>query len=668
MDHDTYPARAKRRDPGMTLIELLITISVLGTIVVVIGAAVIVTVRQQPVTRSRLDVAAWEQSLALWLPSDLSSAGPNPDDVSADASLVLPCAEPACTFGSNALQLKWDDGSGETIVSYRYGPAADGKSFELRRVSCHGGSCTSIVVLRDLAVPADDDGNPIPWSPGNEVPDTVINVTVPLAVGSSSAASCDPLAVPPDPDCDTNTRAQRVIVNVNGAPGIDGVDRSSTVSFTAGGSTLGGLEPATYSGPTFLAANSGCGGPITLIVDRSASLSSSDFTNVRQGVRSFVNAFDGTPTRLQIITFGTVSSTLGASGWNQFFDLADPADVELLMGPTGNSGLISNIVAFPNNADAGTNWEDALHRAYFSADGVPYDELGSPAAPTPELVIFFTDGRPTLHRGTNLWGTVSTDSSSGSPVEPPSVPSRYNWDTAGNSGYSYGNDFSPLGWYRADYIVDQFRDIRLIGVGVGDAFSDTTRVRRSGWPDSWSYRNIDNEVFLGDLAAGGDPSQNGTSASGGYVKREYDGSWGDVSNANMLVTTQWSQFGSALTQIALAECGGTLTVQTRDQSGQPADASITYQVDDKVVTTSRIVKAGTFDIALNGVPSDTVDLIPQSFDGTGYAPSSWNCRAGGTDLVQGTDYTLITPGVPGDGITITVSANAAVSCTLKVSP
>ena len=47
-------------------------------------------------------------------------------------------------------------------------------------------------------------------------------------------------------------------------------------------------------------------------------------------VRSFVQAFEGTPTRLQIITFDTRSATLGATSgnWNRFFDLAEPADVD----------------------------------------------------------------------------------------------------------------------------------------------------------------------------------------------------------------------------------------------------------------------------------------------------------------------------------------------------
>lgn len=653
---DTPDARAARRsgDSGMTLIELLITTTVLGIIVAVIAAAVIVTLRQQPVTRSRLDVAAWEQSLALWLPADLSSAGADPGDVSADPAEPAPCADPVCTFGSNALQLKWDDGSGPTVVTYRYGPASDGNSFELRRVTCYGGSCSSLVVLRDLAVPTDDLGNPIAWNPGDPVPDTVINVTVPLAVGSGSPASCDPSAVPPDPDCDTSTRAQRVIVNVNGAPGLDGVDRSSTVSFTAGGSSLSTLEPATFSGPNFLQANSGCGGPITLIVDESGSIGSAD-ADVRQGVRSFVQALDGTPTRLQIVQMYSYSAALGSGGaWNQFFDLSEPSEVDSLVN---SGGWVDDIEtrSYPNYY---TNWEDALFRTFYSVDGQTYEDLGNPNAPTPELVVFFTDGMPTRDRLQNKSDTSS--------LGPPSLPSRYDHTSSGGSG----GWLSPRGWYRASYFAEQFNNIRMIGVLVGD-LDDTTTVERSGWPQSGSsYIPIPNETFLGDLVVGGLPDEYDPADPDGYVKRTYSssGGWGDVSNADLLLTDDFSALGSALTEIALAECGGTLTVQTRDSAGDPADAAITYTVGEKQITTTRIAKAGTFDVALNGVPSDTVDLVPQSFDGTGYTPSSWNCRAGGSDLTQGSDWDLITPGVPGDGISITVTANAAVSCTLSVTP
>ena len=591
----------------------------------------------------------------MWLPSDLASAS----GVSADEA-IAPCASAACTFGSNALQLTWDDGTGVTTLSYRYGPAGDGVSFILTRVECKNGSCSSIVVLRDLSPPLDDQGNPVPWSPGDPVPDEVIDVTIPLDVIESD----------PDGVTDGSTRAQRVIVNVNGAPGADGTDRSSSVSFTAGGASIGSLEPATFSGPTFLQAHSGCGGPVTLIVDESGSIGDTNMGKVRTAVRSFIRAFEGTPTRLQIITFDTKSATLGATSgnWNRFFDLAEPNDVVTLIGPTGLTGLVSNL-----DSDGGTNWEDALHRAFYSRDGQTYDQLGNPAAPTPELVVFFTDGVPTFDRiggGSYTGSTVRSDSSS---VGPSSIPSRFNYETDGSSGASYGSDLSPR-WYRADYIVDQFRDIRMIGVGIGDAFSNPTmnktRVYRSGWPTATSTRDIPNASFLGDLVAGGDPSQNGTGASGYYITRTWNPTtkWGDVTTADVLTTDQWDQFGGALTAIALADCGGTLTVQTRDGANAPADADVTYQVDNKTVTTTRINKAGTFDIPLNGLASTEVVLLPQSLSGTGYTPQSWGCRAGGADLVAGTDYHLITPGNPMAGIAVTVRANAAVSCTLRVSP
>jgi hypothetical protein len=641
----------------MTLSELLVSIMVIGSIVAVLAATVTVTFRQQGDTQGRFDVARWGQSLAMWLPSDIASATAVSDDES-----KAPCASAECTFGSNALELKWDDGTGETTLSYRYGPAGDGTSFILTRVECKGGVCVSRVVLRDLSAPLDDDGNPRPWESGDPVPDEVIDVTLPLEV----LASDPPTTVLPG-----STLAQRVIVNVNGAPGVDGVDRSSSVSFTAGGSSFGPLAPPTFSGPTFLGANSGCGGPITLIVDESGSIGSSNMGKVRTGVRSFVDAFEGTPTRLQIITFDTKSATLGSvsGSWNRFFDLSEPSDVELLMGPTGTSGLVSSL-----SSGGGTNWEDALHRAFYSENGQTYDQLGNPSAPTPELVVFFTDGVPTFDRigsGSYTGSTVKSDTSS---VGPSTIPSRFNYTTDGGSG-SYGNAFSPRGWYRADYILDQFRShdppIRLIGVGVGDAFSQSTRVYRSGWPGpTTSPYQIPNEAFVGDVLTGGDPSQYVASEAPGYLKQVWSLSsgWGDVSQADLLVTSDWNQFGGALIAIALADCGGTLTVQTRDQANAPADATIIYQVGAETVTTTRIAKAGTFDIPLAGVASADVVLLPQSLDGTGYTAQAWECRAGGADLVVGTDYVLIEPGNPMAGIEVTVSANAAVSCTLRVTP
>ena len=636
--------RHDRNDRGMTLVELLVSVFVISTIAVVLATAVTVTFRQQSDTQGRLDVARWEQALALWLPADLASAA----TVDADEAAPPPCGSADCNFGTNALQLTSEDGSGgTTTVSYRYGPSNDGVTFILTRVVCSGGSCESQVVLRDLAAPLDPA-----WTAGDPIPSSIIDVASPLAADSSDTE-------------DPSSSAHRVVVTVNGAAGPDGISRSSRVSFTAGGADIGTIDIPKFSGPTFLNARSGCGGPVTLIADNSGSIGGR-ISNVRTGIRSFVKAFEGTPTQLQIIMFNSVSSTLGAAPgqWNRFFDLAEPADVQTLIGADGNSGLVSGIVS-----GGRTNWEDAFYRAWYTANGQTYQQLGNPSIPTPELVVFFTDGVPTYDRQ-----TVKSDSASTALT----IDYPYDHLTARADNSGYGGVYTPRGWFRADQVAEQVRvrqDTRLIGVGVGDDFTNTTKVQHPGWPvngASGTAKAIPHNVFLGDLIAGGDPSRygDGSGSSGQFVTRTYNATdgWGDVSSADLLVTSDWNQFGGALVEIALVDCGGTLTVQTRDQAGRPADAEVTYEVGAEVVTTSRIVKAATFDIPLSGIPSAVVQLIPQSLDGTGYTAQSWNCRAGGQNLVAGTDFSLIDSLDPAAGINVTVAANAAVSCTMRVAP
>ena len=59
------------------------------------------------------------------------------------------------------------------------------------------------------------------------------------------------------------------------------------------------------------------------------------------------------------------------------------------------------------------------------------------------------------------------------------------------------------------------------------------------------------------------------------------------------------------------------------------------RVGATTVTTTRLVKAGTFDIDLDGIASTEVELVPQSLVGTGYTATGWGCRAAGADLVAG---------------------------------
>ena len=164
----------------------------------------------------------------MWLPTDLASAS----DVNADAIHATPlCARLTCTFGSNALQLTWNDGSGETTVSYRYGPAAWRYVVHphARRVQ---GRCVLVAgrLARSVRTGRRSTETPCRGPPEIDVPNEVIDVTVPLDVIATTPGGADRRI---------RRSAQRVIVNVNGAPGVDGTDRSSSVSFTAGGSSFG---------------------------------------------------------------------------------------------------------------------------------------------------------------------------------------------------------------------------------------------------------------------------------------------------------------------------------------------------------------------------------------------------------------------------------------------
>ena len=152
---------------------------------------------------------------------------------------------------------------------------------------------------------------------GEPVPDSVIDVTVPLDVTATSPTGTD-----------NPTTARRVIVNVNGAPGVDGIDRSSSVNFTAGGTSFETLAPTTYDGPAVPPGQQwlwrpGHAGRRQVRVDRwrtSAMCAPGSAASSRRSRARRRN--------LQIVTFSSQATTLGTSGWNKFYDLANPADVD----------------------------------------------------------------------------------------------------------------------------------------------------------------------------------------------------------------------------------------------------------------------------------------------------------------------------------------------------
>lgn len=198
------------------------------------------------------------------------------------------------------------------------------------------------------------------------------------------------------------------------------------------------------------------------------------------------------------------------------------------------------------------------------------------------------------------------------------------------------------------------------------------------YPENGPYDGYDtavtaqtqNSIILARLIAGNDY---GTPAI-------WDGTeYTNIEVADMYLEPNWDRFPGAMEAIALGECGGTLTLQTKLANGDPAPDPFRYQnsavtdaagdpveLEPSVVTTDAVFRTGTFDFAIPSGDYITVDILPQNFSElTGYNPGSWSCTAG----VDNRPVTLVdVPDSGGwQGIQVQVSANEAVSCTMTVT-
>ncbi len=127
--------KRRARSEGFTLVEVLVSMSVMGLIATVISSVVIVAIRHNPAVHMRTDVARTLQGITTWLPQDVDSTPPGGFDVG--KSTLSGCAS---TLGVNVLRMQWSENiSGTTtqfIANYRY--VATGTQNLIERVSCNG--------------------------------------------------------------------------------------------------------------------------------------------------------------------------------------------------------------------------------------------------------------------------------------------------------------------------------------------------------------------------------------------------------------------------------------------------------------------------------------------------------------------------------------------------
>lgn len=448
----TGATTGRRRDAGMTLPELLIAVLVSGMLVAVMASASQVVLGQQRDNVGRINNTRSEQSIGTWLPSDLASAETVDTDPGA-SPCGTQCPAGIDVSGSNTLMLTWTSSvagttspiTTVTTVSYRY--VERNGVYDIIRVSClaMGGAaptCTQITVLHDVpAPPAGED-----YIPGVTAPIWVMLV-------SMAADPADPTdgTVTPGTDPTYSTKnGRRVTVTIHGGGTASGSGQDQ-ITLTAGGTDrVTNLSTTLLSStPTFAATRSRCGGNLGLIVDTSGSIGT-NMASMRNGVTAFIDAFAGTPVKLQVVAFASTATTLGAgSNWTRYFDMLVESDVAALKSAV--AGLQST---------GYTNYEDALFRMFRTSTGSVQEQL-------PNTLVFFTDGVPTYNR-------LSATSASS-----PAVVSN---DDAGLPAAGVSGSYNQVSWNRANRVLRTFdADLqRTIGVFVGSDVNGSSSWLQTG--------------------------------------------------------------------------------------------------------------------------------------------------------------------------------------------
>lgn len=152
----------RRTDSGLTLVEMLVAISVIGLIATVIAAVVGAAVRNNPAVELRTDTAHTLQGVITWLPQDIDSTPPTGFDIA--ATTASGCAE---SPGTNLLRLEWTERLGGVtttfVANYRW---VVGEEEHIVRVTCNGSGSSDLGNTRVSKASGPLTPMPAGWVPG----------------------------------------------------------------------------------------------------------------------------------------------------------------------------------------------------------------------------------------------------------------------------------------------------------------------------------------------------------------------------------------------------------------------------------------------------------------------------------------------------------------------
>ena len=348
--------QSSQRDRGMTLVELLITVTILGIIMTSLSAAMIVILRSERPIKDHLSESKDITFLQAWIPNDLASASSRNID-----PLYQPSSRTTLP-GTNVLTLDRADisTSGITtnyIVSYRYVSVGDEwqlQRYEIRNVGLATQTITKVGVAHQLASP------PPTWNP-TQSPVHAVSVT---------------------------SRNQVVLRPI----GEDvQVTFGSGEEFTTGGAGLSSQDqlPTDYTGGIIdpSAPPTRCGGTVTVVLDTSSSIpAQGGATSLVNAALGFIDAFSGTPTYLRIVGFDVSAYSYYPTTAGQYVNILNPTAALTAMRTKVDNQDLSTA-----RWGSGTNWEDGLWQAFRTTSGTAFSQL-------PELVVFISDGEPNRNR------------------------------------------------------------------------------------------------------------------------------------------------------------------------------------------------------------------------------------------------------------------------------
>ena len=604
-----------QRDAGFTLPEMLISVMISGILIVAIAMAFTTVIRVEASASTRLAESKDITFVQTWLPIDLSSAIASHTEA-ADAALAAALAT-VVTGGPPAL-----------TVNHNFGPDSTNVLTLVRPDLDVGPTTFYIVTYRYEQVNGE-------WrisryeirNPGT-VSETVKTVGVAYEVPPPPVGW-----VPKTPA----TFAAEVIARTQY---IRPVGENVTFkfesgkTFVSGGGGLSAQNELDSNGRGGLknpsAPPSRCGGRIALVIDTSGSVPASDGDEATEDAAvGFIRGFTGTPTTLSMNGFDMEAYGMGtATGAKVNNGVRSPYLSLLDPGATVES-LVTRVTDL-DNFGPGRSWPGAAGGAArqaqrdWNGDGIHWDQIYNASS-----------------SGTNwedgLWNVFRDNSGAYYGTEQPELvvfitdgePNRVRTPSGGSVGAT-----EAVATLAAQQVARQARDdgTRVIGIMVGANSGNAGKVQQL-------------KDVVGNL--------------------EYTPALNNAATANVF-KGQFAALGSILRSITIAECGGTLTLQKRIDTGSGLVKPLTGKWNFTSGLADRELdveesSSVTFDYGF--AAGEASKVVEVSEAGGGFVYDRTECTANGQPIAVGP------PEVAGTaGFSVELRPDRAVSCVMISRP